>query len=519
MNRTALAAGLVAWLNLYLVRHAFFTHFSGYANAMHGYWIALAAVPYRDWLLPSWWPWWDGGMPLEHTYAPLVPWLLRVLSALGLNVFHAWHVLAGFVFVLVPVALVIHLRRLDVSWPVAALAGAMFSLFAPSETLAPETVWGQVTRPQRLDLVFVWDDVPHLLAIGLFLLGWRPLAMLANAFGLVLVALETLFEPHRWKWALGGFVLVLPWWPPSLLLAIRRNAEGGFSWLALLVTLAPALWIARRSRWGALTWVFAATLLCERLAGLHCLPQPMRYVLEFNVALTIFLATLLDRCPRRAQAVLALVLIGLGARQVIDHRRFAKSVIREVAMEKTFEYQLARELAARRVEEPVFLPGSAAAWANAFVPVRQFGGGSFSTALNPAQQRALDVIQGRVPGEDPVAWLERFGVKTVVVSLKEGREFWKPFADPGLYEGRLPLIWRDADVAVYRVPVAAARQNWHPAMGGGPDANGLTDPGRKYEGGAEAWATRAASLLALLWFYRNSAINSSRADEPGQSFS
>jgi hypothetical protein len=88
-----------------------------------------------------------------------------------------------------------------------------------------------------------------------------------------------------------------------------------------------------------------------------------------------------------------------------------------------------------------------------------------------------------------------------VVSLPGGREFWKPFPDPSLYEGKLPLLWRDPDVAVYAVPGAAAL------------------PPAKRKSGAEDWITRAASLLALVWLYWNSAINSSKAAEPGQSFS
>ena len=220
-----MAAALVAWLNVYLIRQAFFTQFSGYANAMHGFWVALSQVPFVDWLRPTWFTLWDGGMPLEFTYAPLVPWLIRLLSWCGLTPFHAWHVLAGAVFVLVPVALVIAARREGVSAPVACGAGVVYSLFAFSELIAPETRWGQILRPQRMQLVFVWDDAPHMLAIGLFLLGWRPLAMLANAFGLVLTGLEALL---RWRWApalLAG-IMVWPWWPPPSLGSNRHIRRG-----------------------------------------------------------------------------------------------------------------------------------------------------------------------------------------------------------------------------------------------------------------------------------------------------
>jgi hypothetical protein len=47
--------------------------------------------------------------------------------------------------------------------------------------------------------------------------------------------------------------------------------------------------------------------------------------------------------------------------------------------------------------------------------------------------------------------LKAFGVGAVAVSGKGSREYWKPFAHPDKFIGRLPLLWMEDDVAIYRV--------------------------------------------------------------------
>src|SRR5258708_18100217 len=54
----------------------------GFTNSMHGFWIALAQGAKGSWLHPSWWPYWDGGMPFEFTYAPLAPASIAAISAM-----------------------------------------------------------------------------------------------------------------------------------------------------------------------------------------------------------------------------------------------------------------------------------------------------------------------------------------------------------------------------------------------------------------------------------------------------
>ena len=76
------AIGLV-WLNAYICRDLFFTEYTGHMNSMQGFWTAMARLATSQWWEPGWWPYWDGGMPFEFTYAPLVPGLSALWSKIA----------------------------------------------------------------------------------------------------------------------------------------------------------------------------------------------------------------------------------------------------------------------------------------------------------------------------------------------------------------------------------------------------------------------------------------------------
>ena len=73
---TALVYAVVLlWINAYICRDLF-RNPTAYMNSMHGFWIALAKHAGDSWFRSNWWPYWDGGMPFEFTYAPLIPGLI-----------------------------------------------------------------------------------------------------------------------------------------------------------------------------------------------------------------------------------------------------------------------------------------------------------------------------------------------------------------------------------------------------------------------------------------------------------
>ena len=103
------------------------------------------------------------------------------------------------------------------------------------------------------------------------------------------------------------------------------------------------------------------------------------------------------------------------------------------------------------------MPGSIAQWANAFTELHQFTGSSWSMAYNPVQQRAADAIHASTGNKETdalrsVVWLKAYGVGAVCVSGKASPEFWKPFQNPTVFEGVLPVLWQEQDTTIYRVP-------------------------------------------------------------------
>lgn len=104
------AAAIVAlvWLNVYLCRELFFAE-AWHFNSMQGSWIALARLGGGG----SWWPYWDTGMPMAHTYAPLVPWVARAVHRVTGSGHHlALQQVIGAVYCLGPVTLFVLAWRL-----------------------------------------------------------------------------------------------------------------------------------------------------------------------------------------------------------------------------------------------------------------------------------------------------------------------------------------------------------------------------------------------------------------------
>ena len=73
------------------------------------------------------------------------------------------------------------------------------------------------------------------------------------------------------------------------------------------------------------------------------------------------------------------------------------------------------------------------------------------------QQRVKDALYngGDTPEKDAqvsITWLKAFGTGAIAVSGPKSQEFWKAFAHPAKFDGRLPLLWSEDDVNIYRVP-------------------------------------------------------------------
>jgi hypothetical protein len=505
-------AVIIVWINAYIC-HELFTAQAAHMNSMHGFWVALAKRGSYNWLHSNWWPFWDDGIPFEFTYAPLIPGLIAAWSAIrGITPEMALQSITGVVYSLAPLTLFLMAWLLTRAPGYSFLAALFYSLTAPTQIIVPDSdfAWRHFWDARRLLLVAGWDDTPHLAALAVlpivilfltFAMRRRPagyyailvaliaVMALASNFGAVDVSIAALclFAAFPRKdyarnalfaisLGLFAYAIVAPFLPPSMLVAIHRasvNIEGGWSAASLTALAVVALgWIVL---WRALEhWVtdwrlrffalfaYLTSSVPVIAAYLHrqFLPQPVRYKMEMEMAIALVLVfgarSLLAKAPAALKAALLFLFLALAGEQIVSHRQFAKAILRPTDVTQTIEYRTAIWVSRNLPGVRVMLSGSIAQWANDFTDVWQFSGSSWSQAYNQAQQRGYAAIYNgaETPLEDArvaLDWLKAFGVGAIAVSGPASQEYWKAFTHPAKFNGVLPLLWRQDDVAIYRV--------------------------------------------------------------------
>jgi hypothetical protein len=517
--RAAIYAIVVVWLNAYICRELFYMP-AAHMNSMQGFWIALAERAGGSWFHPTWWPYWDNGIPFEFTYAPLVPALTAIVAAIrGVSHLLAFQTVSGIVYCLVPLTLFVGAWRLTRAAGYSFAAAVMYSLTSPTQILVPDDTfrWGSFWDSRRLFLLGNWDETPHLLALAclpltiLFLAraietGRRryfaaaalsiAMATYASAFGptiAVMAAICLLFVLRTKEYPSNIFVIVsigalayaaaASFLPPSLIMAIHASSvnpwryesgwtAGSLTALAIVILGWTLLW-RYLPRWTA-DWRIQFFALFTYLAGsipiiaayLHrqFVPQPVRYKFEMELGLAVLmvfsLRTWLERIPTAVKRAIVFLLIALAIEQVVHYRADAKKFLSPADVTGTIEYRASVWASRTLPGVRVMFPGSIALWADAFNDVPQFSGSSWSMAYNPVQQRGFEVFySGETAERDArisLAWLQVYGVGAVGVSAPNSEEYWKGFAHPLKFEGLLPMLWREGGVTIYRVPQRSA---------------------------------------------------------------
>jgi hypothetical protein len=507
--------GILACVNVYICREAFVTESSGHWNSIHGQWISLARIAPLDWLRPTWWRYWGAGAPLEFTYAPLLPVAIAVINRVfHLSPALALNVLTASVYCLGPLAFYLLSWRLSRLPGYSFAAALAWSLASPVALLIPDGSFllSSVWSARRLHLAFDWDDLPHLASLTLLPLAVWSLAralqsrrlrdyliagfamsgmMLANMFGVVLTGLVVLTVPlaihRRFRPSLvlravltaaGAYVVVSPWVPPSLLMTIRantaRNGEGASSveFAITLGIIGVSFWIvwrllARYATHWATRWMclFGCVVILIPALGqygrLHFLPQPSRYKVEAELAIVwmiVFaLRPVIERVPWRLRIVLALPFMFLAGKQMLSLGLVAERLTTPVDVKQSIEYRSAQWVAKNLPEQRVMMGGSMGNFLNTFTPMEQLSAQPYTTAPNWEEQIAVYTIyigqnSGDRDGDFSLLWLKAFGVQAVAVPGPHSPEYWKPFTKPRKFEGMLPVLWREDDTTIYRVP-------------------------------------------------------------------
>lgn len=471
-----------------------------------------------SWWRPTWWPYWAGGEPLPYTYNPLIPALIAgLVHGLHWSPALALNRLTAAIYCLGPLTFYL------LSWRLSARAGYSFaaalawSLLSPAQLVMPDAAlhWTALWAPTRVQVAFVWDDLPHLTSLALLPLAvWgleRALRhgrmldyviailamagmMLSNMFGFVLAALVVITVPLAlepgWRPALllramltAGltYAIVSPWLPPSLLLTIRtnetRNREGGWSPQALLALaiVVAVMWSVRKlsaryaAKWGTRwMWLAGAPLILipalAQYSGWHFLPQPNRYKIEAGLAIAwmaVFaLVPVVKRVPRTIGMVLLAVLLVLAAKQTLAFTASADDAMAPADVKRSIEYRSARWVAENLPGQRVMMGGSLGSFLNTFDDVEQLSAQPYTTGPNWDQWIAMYTIYrgqnaGARDAEYSLLWLRAFGAQAIAVPGPRSPEFWKPFNNPEKFEDVLPVLWREDDTTIYRIPEAS----------------------------------------------------------------
>jgi hypothetical protein len=348
-TRVAFYSAALAWLNLYICRDLFSIPMA-HMNSMHGFWIALARRSDGSWFHPSWWPYWDNGMPFELTYAPLVPALIRIWSSMfGAPEMIAFQTLTALVYTLIPIVLFFAAWRLTGAPGYSFAAGVVYSLTSPTQLLIPDGNfrWSGFWDSRRLFLATCWDETPHLLALACL-----PLIVLFLARAIetrrrrdfvaaaLLIAIATYASPFapvvttmaaicllatlhtatlrtnalRTNVAMviaigiAGYAASAAFLSPSVIAAIHADASdrwheqtgwtlGSLTALAIVIFGFTLLWhcLPRwmpdwRLRFFALfAWITGSVAMIWMFLHRQFLPQPTRYKLELEMALALLI--------------------------------------------------------------------------------------------------------------------------------------------------------------------------------------------------------------------------------------
>jgi len=310
--------------------------------------VGLARFYQTNWWSSLWFPDWYGGLPTPSTYPPLLHVLVAATAGLTqLSPAHAYHLVTGILYALVPGAAFLLARLLSGHLGASVTAGVLVSLISPSAVLIAGVAndLGGWHYARRFQCLYTFGEGPHISSILWMLLTLCALhwaledrrgrtfvltallasaTILTNTIGaavLSFAAVAYLGSREDWFrkgiWVHAGIIglltalLIAPQLPPSTIQAVRQNApfvEGLFRPTVLgnvLLVLHIVLGILaahglRRLGANILLRFSAAALVpvagitvSEYLYHTPFLPQPERYHLEMEIFLILLVCGLI----------------------------------------------------------------------------------------------------------------------------------------------------------------------------------------------------------------------------------
>ena len=262
--------------------------------------------------------------------------------------------------------------------------------------------------------------------------------------------------------------------PPSLIRLLETNSQlvgGDFRFTGRTVGLAigflvilVALWASTRPlsnpmlQFGILFSASFGGIVFLGFQALNILPQPLRYHIEMEPGICLLMAFLFEplvrRIPFRYVAFAAIPVLWLAMKDW----QFARTLIHPVDIVHSTPFKEARWIAENLPGQRVLVASEAEFLFNLFADNPQMSGGHDTSAPSWIERVAVFTIltgQNADDQDGPISilWLKVFGCGAIVVPGAASKDYYHSIANPGKFEGRLPLLWRDAGDSIYRVPL------------------------------------------------------------------
>jgi hypothetical protein len=501
----ALLAAAIFGLNALLCWPLFQVEYLDAFQSNEGALISIGRFLLDHWPHVAWFPWFNGGTPLESAYFPLVPALVAAMAGLArCSPPHAFHFLAALAYSLGPVFLFLFARKVSGRVAPSLAAALAWSLFSPA-LLIPRffgdigTFWGLL----RLRTIVYYGETPHNVALSLLPLAWLLLVryweaprprrfaaaavvasaiMLSNALGLAVITSSVFLlwlavDGRTWRRLastcavlLVAYLLICRFLHPSLLHEVAVNSQtlGGdyrhWWWAVALLPVWAALWLTLRRvssvivRFAALfTGCFGSIVALWLVKGVG-LPQAHRYFLEAEAGFCILAAfglyPLWRRLPVKTAALISIPVLGFVVQA--DYRS-ARHWIRPVDISQSVVYRETSWIREHLPDQRVMASGDTQFWFNLFTDNPQIAAGH-EAAANWVQRVAVYTIYtgqnaGAQDGPISVLWLKAFGCGAITVPGPGSRDYFHPVIQPGKFAGLLPLLWREGDDFIYQVPL------------------------------------------------------------------
>lgn len=517
---TWLCAGVILLLNVVITKRLFFLGFPLRMDSIESAYMSISRFIMLHWGDLTWFPFWYTGVPFRIVYQPLVHVTVAALATVAHEpVQLAYHSVTALVYCLGPVAMFALCLEGTQSRAFAFVTALVYSLFSPVCFLIREirVDAGGYFGPRRLQALVQYGEGPHTTALAILPLAilllhravtserkqgavFAAIALAAvvmtswpGSVGLTMAVIAYLLsrigQRPGVQWmtlaalCLGGYLLISPWLPPSMVFFVQTNAQrsdppdpASVRLLALAIAAAICLiihFVLRRTR--ANPWlgfflyfvVLSGTVVVGRYGfGIRVLPQPNRFELEMGMALCGVIGYLgiagFKRIP--SKIVRAIVIVGFGLACLVELRTdvaYEKSQIRTIDPTGTIEYRMGKAFERLTGTERVFAPGNVSYWLNVFTDVPQVAGCCENGIPTVAHRIATFVIfTGLNAGDRDAAvstlWLQAYGAHAVGVTGKHSKEPYKPFVNPEKFNGVLRELWRDGDDVIYEVPQHSA---------------------------------------------------------------